>query len=113
MIEPWDWAPPATDPDRPGHPLRAVVEYRNREEQRWLLQGWAEDAGSRQQAWLSAVTGSVIIELGAGTANPSLQHFSQRVIHQFRLLRINPNECEVPTRLDVGRLADGLAVLGP
>lgn len=62
------------------------------------------DQNRRQQAWLSAVTRPVVIELGAGTAIPSVRHFSQRVIHQFggRLVRINPNECEVPTRLDVG-----------
>jgi hypothetical protein len=44
------------------------------------------------------------------------------VIHQFggRLVRINPGECDVPTRFDVGLrmgAADGLAaiaqVLGP
>ena len=63
-----------------------------------------------------------VIELGAGTTIPSVRHFSQRVIHQYggRLVRINPKECDVPTRLDVGLrtgAAEGLAsiedVLGP
>ncbi len=69
----------------------------------WIDSRTAEQ-GQRQQAWLSAVTRPVIIELGAGTAIPSVRHFSQRVIRQYggRLVRINPNECEVPTRLDVG-----------
>ncbi|MFO1264935.1 MAG: Sir2 family NAD-dependent protein deacetylase [Rhodoferax sp.] len=78
--------------------------------------------GSRQNAWLSAVTRPIVIELGAGTTIPSVRHFSQRVIHQFggRLIRINPNECDVPTPLDVGLpmgAADGLSsiaeILGP
>ncbi|MFO1262695.1 MAG: Sir2 family NAD-dependent protein deacetylase [Rhodoferax sp.] len=88
--------------------------------------GWVDRRsaaqGYRQDAWLSAVTRPVVIELGAGTAIPSVRHFSQRVIHQYggRLIRINPHECDVPTRLDVGLrmgAADGLAlianVLGP
>ena len=59
---------------------------------------------SRQEAWLSKVRRPVVIELGAGTAIPSVRYFSQRVIHEFggRLIRINPREYEVPTRLDVG-----------
>jgi len=69
--------------------------------------GWihrrSEAQRNRQEAWLSTVTRPVVIELGAGTAIPSVRQFSQRVIHQFggRLIRINPNECDVPTRLDV------------
>ena len=70
--------------------------------------GWIEDRtaaqASRQEVWLSAVKRPVVIELGAGTAIPSVRHFSQRVIHEFggRLIRINPRESEVPSRLDVG-----------
>ena len=70
--------------------------------------GWIEDRtaaqASRQEAWLSAVKRPVVIELGAGTAIPSVRHFSQRVLHEFggRLIRINPRESEVPSRLDVG-----------
>ena len=87
----------------------------------WIDQRSATQA-SQQEAWLSAVRRPVVIELGAGTAIPSVRHFSQRVIHEFggRLIRINPNECDVPTRLDVGLpmgAAAGLAamakVLGP
>lgn len=70
--------------------------------------GWFEDRtaaqAGRQETWLSAVKRPVVIELGAGTAIPSVRHFSQRVIHEFggRLIRINPREFEVPSRLDVG-----------
>jgi NAD-dependent SIR2 family protein deacetylase len=69
--------------------------------------GWihrrSEVQRNRQEAWLSTVTRPVVIELGAGTAIPSVRQFSQRIIHKFggRLIRINPHECDVPTRLDV------------
>lgn len=70
--------------------------------------------GNSQDVWLSGVTRPVVIELGAGSAIPTVRHFSQRMIHQFggRLVRINPAECSVPTRWDVGLrmgAADGLA----
>lgn len=87
----------------------------------WIDRRSAAQQG-RQNTWLSGVTRPIVIELGAGIAIPSVRHFSQRVIHEFggRLIRINPNECAVPTRLDAGLrmgAADGLAsiakVLGP
>lgn len=67
----------------------------------------------RQEKWLSQVSRPVVIELGAGTAIPSVRHFSHRVIHEFggRLIRINPGEWEVPTRLDVGLPMGALAGL--
>lgn len=70
--------------------------------------GWldrrTEFQGVRQEAWLHSVTRPVIVELGAGTTIPSVRHFSERIISQFggRLIRINPRESGVPTRLDVG-----------
>jgi hypothetical protein len=61
--------------------------------------------GERQGAWLSKVRQPVVIELGAGTAIPSVRYFSQHVTDRFgvggRLIRINPNECEVPNAQDV------------
>lgn len=89
----------------------------------WDWIDWrSSDQSNRQDAWLSSVTRPIVIELGAGTTIPSVRHFSQRVIHQFggRLVRINPSECDVPTRLDIGLrmgASEGLAliakVLGP
>lgn len=81
----------------------------------WIEQRTMEQQ-RRQEAWLSGITRPVVIELGASTAIPSVRHFSQRVIHEFggRLIRINPREFEVPTRLDVGMsmgAADGLAAI--
>lgn len=81
----------------------------------WIDHRTAAQA-SRQEAWLSKVKRPVVIELGAGTAIPSVRYFSQRVIHEYggRMIRINPNECDVPTRLDVGLpmgAAAGLAAM--
>lgn len=73
----------------------------------WLEHRQAEQA-ARLEKWLSSVSRPVVVEIGAGTAIPSVRHFSQRVIHEFggRLVRINPREFSVPTRFDVG-LASG------
>lgn len=87
----------------------------------WLEQRSAAQSG-RLDAWLSTVARPLVIELGAGTAIPSVRHFSQRVIRQFggRLVRINPQECVVPSPRDAGLpmgAASGLAaiagLLGP
>ena len=45
-----------------------------------------------------------MVELGAGTATPSVRYFSQEVVHEYggRLIRINPRESAVGSRLDVG-----------
>jgi NAD-dependent SIR2 family protein deacetylase len=74
--------------------------------------------GDRQDAWLSKIEQPVVIELGAGTAIPTVRHFSQHVAQIFgvggRLIRVNPNECEVPNRLDVSLpmgAAAGLAAI--
>ena len=81
----------------------------------WAEQKYRRSAaqGDRQDAWLSAVTRPIVIELGAGTTLPSVRHFRQHVIHHFggQLVRINPDEWKAPMRLDVGlraSAADGL-----
>ncbi len=67
----------------------------------------------RQESWLREISNPVVIELGAGTAIPSVRHFSQRMIHEFdaRLIRINPREHIVPRDLDVGLPMGALAGL--
>lgn len=67
------------------------------------------DARERGQAnrvapRLAAARRPLVIELGAGTAVPSVRIFGQHVLHRQhgRLLRINPRECSVPSGLDVG-----------
>lgn len=79
--------------------------------------GGLEARSARQaqalQSWLDQVTRPVVIEIGAGTAIPSVRHFSHQVIMQCggRLVRINPTEHEVPTQGDVGLAMGTLAGL--
>ncbi|MES2910287.1 MAG: Sir2 family NAD-dependent protein deacetylase [Pseudomonadota bacterium] len=78
----------------------------------WLEQRAAEQQ-ARQGAWLAKVSRPVVIELGAGTAIPSVRHFSQQIVHQHggRLVRINLREAAVPSSLDVGLPMGALAGL--
>lgn len=73
----------------------------------WLEHRQAQQA-ERMERWLSGVSRPVVVEIGAGTAIPSVRRFSQRVIQELsgRLVRINPREFTVTSRLDVG-LASG------
>lgn len=84
MFNDWDWLPTRTD-----------------------------EQAQRQEAWLQSTGRPVVVELGAGTAIPSVRHFSQRIITEFsgRLIRINPREWQVPTPLDVGLPVPALAGL--
>ena len=71
---------------------------------------------ARLDRWLSNAKRPVVIEVGAGTTIPSVRHFSHLVIQQHggRLIRINPNECGVPTPRDVSLpmgAAEGLALI--
>ncbi len=76
------------------------------------------DARERAQAHrvaprLAAARRPLVIELGAGTAVPSVRMFSQHVLQRLhgRLLRINPRESRVPGQLDVGLDCGALAGL--
>ena len=64
----------------------------------------------RMENWLAGVRAPVVVEIGAGTAIPSVREFSQRIIHEFggRVIRINPRESSVPAPFDVG-FASGAA----
>jgi hypothetical protein len=55
----------------------------------------------------------VVIEIGAGTAIPSVRDFSHELLihHRARLVRINPAEPAVPTRRDVALAQPALAAL--
>lgn len=57
-----------------------------------------------QERWLHEVSRPVVIEIGAGTAIPSVRYFSQETVHRHggRLIRINPADCSVPTPRDIG-----------
>lgn len=70
-----------------------------------------------QSAWLERVASSggnvVVVEIGAGTAIPSVRHFSHHMSHQYgaRIIRINPRETQVPSTKDVGIAAGALETL--
>jgi NAD-dependent SIR2 family protein deacetylase len=77
----------------------------------WIERRSAQQA-ARLEKWLNVVDRPVVIEVGAGTAIPSVRRFSHQVIeHGGRLIRINPREADVPTPLDVGIAAGALAGL--
>lgn len=65
----------------------------------------------RLEQWLATVRRPVVVELGAGTAIPSVRHFTQRIVHMFdtAVIRINPREAAVPSYRDVS-LPVGAAV---
>ena len=82
---------------------------------------WASGRSDSQHRvetnWLSAqAEGSlriVVVEIGAGTAIPSVRHFSHRLIHEYgaRLIRINPRESQVPSSVDIGFAVGSLEAL--
>ncbi len=69
---------------------------------------WREERTQAQltalQHALAGMRRPLVLELGAGSAIPSVRHFGHRVLrdHGGRLVRINPRESAVPTALDVG-----------
>ncbi len=79
--------------------------------------GWQPQRTQRQavaqSAWLRGAQRIVVVEMGAGTAIPSVRHFSERLAleHGARLVRINPREPAVPTRHDLGLPLPALAAL--
>lgn len=68
---------------------------------------------AQQQRWLRGVQRPVVIEIGAGSAIPTVRHFSNRVIRQHggQLVRINLREPRVERPLDVGLADTALAAL--
>lgn len=68
---------------------------------------------SRQQAWLARARRPLVIELGAGSAIPSVRHFGHQVVQHYngRLLRINPREHDVPAALGIGLPCGALEAL--
>ncbi|SCX56825.1 Sir2 family NAD-dependent protein deacetylase [Variovorax sp. EL159] len=66
-------------------------------------EGREQAQATRMHAWLASVRRPVVIEIGAGTAIPSVRSFSHNVVGRFdgRLIRINPREFDVPTSRDV------------
>jgi len=73
----------------------------------WVEQR-AELQRRREMQWLEAISEGharlVVVELGAGTAIPSVRHNSHSLSQEYgaRLIRINPREPQVPSGMDVG-----------
>ena len=72
--------------------------------------GWIEARQQKQYAallaWLRQVRRPVIVEVGAGTAIPSVRHFGEAA--RGVLVRINPTEPEVPKGKGFGLRMGGL-----
>jgi NAD-dependent SIR2 family protein deacetylase len=69
--------------------------------------GWIDDRSetrARLERWVESVSRPVVIEIGAGTAVPSVRHFAKGIARQFggRIVRINPTDCVVPDGQGVG-----------
>ncbi|KPF70291.1 hypothetical protein IP84_00540 [beta proteobacterium AAP99] len=78
---------------------------------------WVPDRSARQAramaTWLAGVQRPVVIEIGAGTAIPSVRMFTERLRwqHGARLVRINLREPEVKDAADVGVAIGALEAL--
>jgi len=69
-----------------------------------------QEQHARLQQWLNAVKRLVIIEIGAGTAIPSVRHFGE--FQDGFLIRINLRESDLPTgRRGIGLELGGLEAL--
>lgn len=73
----------------------------------------SEAQSIKLERWLALVRRPVVVEIGAGTAVPSVRNFSQQMLIYAgaRLVRINVDEAQVPSRDDVGLALSGLTAL--
>lgn len=67
----------------------------------------------RQEKWLSSISRPLVIELGAGTAIPSVRRFSEWIVHRYggKLIRINPDHHHIDANHGVGLAMPSLAAL--
>lgn len=78
---------------------------------------WVEARSATQarrlEHWLADCTRPLVIELGAGTAVPSVRNFAARVVQQHggRLVRVNPREPGVRDARDVSLACGALDAL--
>lgn len=80
----------------------------------WGWEGARYEAQSvRLQAWLRHCTRPLVVELGAGTAIPSVRRFGEQLVLQqgARLLRINPREAALPRGLGISLPCGALQAL--
>lgn len=78
----------------------------------WLAER-SDRQARRQDIWLSKASRPIVIEIGAGSAIPSVRRLSDEVLHHRngRLIRINPGEAAVPNRLDIALACGALEAL--
>lgn len=82
----------------------------------WLPQR-SESQARAEAKWLDSIAESrarvVVVEIGAGTAIPSVRHFCHRVSleHDACIVRINTREAQVPGSRDVGIATGSLEAL--
>lgn len=65
------------------------------------------------EQWLHEIRCPVIIEIGTGSAIPTMRRFSDRIARQLHapLIRINPDEAQVGQEHHIGLAMGGLAAL--
>lgn len=70
----------------------------------WGWTGVRSVTRARLEHWVASVSRPVVIEIGAGTAVPSVRHFANGIARQFggRIVRINPSDCAVPDGQGIG-----------
>jgi NAD-dependent SIR2 family protein deacetylase len=61
---------------------------------------FADRQAARLRGWLERVERLVVIEIGAGTALPTVRRFSER--YGPRIIRINPRECGIAPTSGIG-----------
>ena len=73
----------------------------------------SDEQDARLMQWLQGARRLVVLEIGAGTAVPSVRFFSQDLLrrHGATLIRINPNEAAVQRPQDVALAGPALATL--
>ncbi len=69
--------------------------------------GWIDGLSEKRKCfdrWLESTSHPVVVEIGAGTALPSVRHFTRNVIrnHGGSVVRINPRDWAVPEGDGVG-----------
>ncbi len=79
---------------------------------RWQS-GRYDAQGERLQRWLAGVQRLLVVEIGAGTAIPSVRHFGQWLLahHGAQMLRINPREPALAASLGLGLACGALTAL--
>jgi NAD-dependent SIR2 family protein deacetylase len=79
--------------------------------------GWHESRSEHQAAqlnrWLDTVNKPVVIEIGAGTAIPSVRLIGEQIVRQGngKMIRINLREPAIKPRYGIGLAMGGLAAL--